>query len=113
MKLSDLQDELQQLAERLGVTVRYERANFTGGSCTLRGEALIIVNSRLTLREKVRALAKEVSRLPLDDVFMRPEVRRHLEGIGPVLLASRGDGVAAGTAAEPEGVAAERAVHTG
>lgn len=91
MRLSDLQEELEQVAERLGVTVRYERATFTGGSCTLRGEALIIVNSRLTLREKVRALAKEVSRLPLDDVFIRPEVRRHLEGIGPLPLATDRD----------------------
>jgi len=87
MKLTELQDELEQVAQRLGVTVRYERATFTGGSCTLRGEPLIIVNSKLTLRERVRALAKEVSRLPLDDVFIRPEVRRHLEGIGPLPLA--------------------------
>jgi hypothetical protein len=106
MKLSDLQEELEQVADRLGVTVRYERANFTGGSCTLRGEALIIVNSRLTLREKVRALAREVSRLPLDDVFIRPEVRRHLEGVGPLPLVSDGDGVTTGRLGQQEGVEA-------
>ncbi|MGD2063551.1 MAG: hypothetical protein PVF51_08235 [Nitrospirota bacterium] len=106
MKLSDLQEELQQVATRLGVTVRYERANFTGGSCTLHGEALIIVNSKLTLREKVRALAKEVSRLPLDDVFIRPEVRRHLEGFGPLPLGADEAGVDEGTPGEPKGVGA-------
>jgi len=104
MKLTELQEELEQVAERLGVTVRYERATFTGGSCTLRGEPLIIVNSKLTLREKVRALAKEVSRLPLDDVFIRPEVRRHLEGIGPLPLAAAGEGTAAGKRQDREGV---------
>lgn len=86
MKLTDLQDELEQVAEKLGVKVRYERADFTGGSCTLRGEALIIVNSKLSLREKVRALAKEVSKLPIEEVFIRPEVRRELEGVGPLPL---------------------------
>jgi hypothetical protein len=86
MKLTELQGELEQVAEKLGVRVRYERATFTGGSCTLRGEALIIVNSRLTLREKVRALAREVARLPLEDIFIRPEVRRELDGVGPLPL---------------------------
>ena len=54
----------------------------------------------------MRALAKEVSRLPLDDLFLRPEVRRHLEGIGPLPLAADGEGTTAGKPQEREGVEA-------
>jgi len=104
MKLTDVQEALEQVAQRLGVTVRYERATFTGGSCTLRGEPLIIVNSKLTLREKVRALAKEVSRLPLEEVFIRPEVRRHLEGLGPLPLATHEEADGVGVASTHEDV---------
>lgn len=84
MKQTEILEELEQVAERTGVRVRYERAEFTAGSCTLHGEAMIIVNSRLSVRERVRALAREVARRDLEAIFIRPEVRRYLESALPL-----------------------------
>ncbi|HBB40304.1 MAG: hypothetical protein COW73_03170 [Nitrospirae bacterium CG18_big_fil_WC_8_21_14_2_50_70_55] len=84
MKQTELLEELEQVAERAGVRVRYERADFTAGSCTLNGEGLIIVNSKLSVRERVHALAREIGRLDLEALFIRPEVRRYLEAAGPL-----------------------------
>jgi len=84
MKQTEILEELEQVAERAGVRVRYERADFTAGSCILRGEAMIIVNSKLSPRERVRALAREVARLDLEELFIRPEVRRYLESALPL-----------------------------
>jgi len=91
MKQTEILEELEQVAERAGVRVRYERADFTAGSCTLHGEAMIIVNSKLSLRERVRALAREVARLDLEEIFIHPEVRRYLESALPLPVAADGD----------------------
>ena len=80
-------DQLEELAEKFGIQVRYEAMNLdeesiyvTGGLCQLRGVSLIIVNSRLTMKEKVQTLAKALRHFDLDQVYIKPAVRELLGG---------------------------------
>ena len=77
--------QLEGLAQALGVSVRYERITDDdptnmGGLCRLKGECVIIVNSRATLADKIQTLAKALKNFDLHDVYIRPAIRELLEG---------------------------------
>jgi hypothetical protein len=76
--------QLEGLAYMLGIPVRYEKipeedvAN-AGGLCRVKGECVIIVNSRAAVRDKIQTLAKALKNFDLHDVYVRPAVRELLE----------------------------------
>ncbi len=76
--------QLEELAQRMAITVRY--ANITGedspgrgGLCRVRGEYVLIVHSRATLREKIRVVKKALKRFDLGEIYMVPALRDVLE----------------------------------
>ena len=80
MEHAILLQELESLAEQLTVEVRHEPlAGPRGGLCRLGGRDLILVDRNLSLAERVELMANALSRLPLDDAFVRPVVRQWLE----------------------------------
>ncbi|MGO9139772.1 MAG: hypothetical protein ACLP9S_03640 [Syntrophales bacterium] len=78
-------NQLEGLADMLGIPVRYEKiaeedvAN-AGGLCRLKGECVIIVNSRASVKDKIQTLAKALKNFDLHDVYVRPAIRELLEG---------------------------------
>lgn len=71
--------ELEALAVRLGVEVRYEALEGSGGLCRYKGRLWLIANRGLSLAQRIRLLSRELGRLPLEGVFVRPSVRELLE----------------------------------
>jgi len=76
--------ELEEVAQSLGIEVRYE--NFkkevgfaSGGLCRLKGRYLLIINSRAAAREKVEALAGAVNRFDLSRLYLKPGLREFLD----------------------------------
>jgi hypothetical protein len=88
----DLQDEylldqLEALAQRLGIPVRYEtlsgeEASGAGGLCRVKGRPMVIIHIQAPLEVKVRILADSLKRFPLDDLYVKPAIREFLEGKG-------------------------------
>lgn len=74
-----LLQELESLAERLSVHVRYDRMDGLGGLCRYRGELYLIINRALPTPERIRLFVRELSKFPLDDIYLRPQVRELLE----------------------------------
>ncbi|MGE5840492.1 MAG: hypothetical protein ACM34H_11190 [Deltaproteobacteria bacterium] len=75
--------QLEELARGLGIEVRYEMLKregaFTqGGLCRLKGQYLLLVNSKAANRDKIEALAVAVNRFDLSQVFMKPGLRDFL-----------------------------------
>jgi hypothetical protein len=75
-----LLQQLEELAERLGVKVLYEsldRQEFIveSGTCTLRGQLVAIIDQRLTPGDRIRVLADCLSRFDLSTVYLVPAVR--------------------------------------
>ena len=84
MPMPVLLEGLEETASKAGVTLRYERlvqgpVRSASGSCLVRGEHLIIIDSRLGISERVEALSEELARFDLDEIFVPPAVRSILE----------------------------------
>jgi len=79
-----LSAELEEAASKIGVSVRYERlaqgpVRVMHGSCRVRDDDLIIIDSRLGPSEKLDALLEELGRFNLEEVFLSPAVRSLME----------------------------------
>ena len=75
--------QLEDLSRRLGIEVRYEMlrregASTQGGLCRLKGQYLLLINSKASNRDKIEALASAVTRFDLSQVFMKPGLRDFL-----------------------------------
>jgi hypothetical protein len=84
MEQEKLLAALEEVAEKIGVRIRYE--NLTGGpirathgSCRIRDEKVILIDRRLGVLEKLHALSRELRSFDLGDVFISPAVRKFLK----------------------------------
>lgn len=76
--------EIEEVAQSLGIEVRYENlkreGSFTsGGLCRLKGQYLMILNSRAAARDKIEALATALNRFDLSHVYLKPGLREFLD----------------------------------
>ncbi|MBM3280427.1 MAG: hypothetical protein FJY95_20475 [Candidatus Handelsmanbacteria bacterium] len=74
-----LLQELETLAAQLGVEVRYEELEGEGGLCRYGGRYYVIAGRHLATNGRIRLLIRELRRLPLEGVYLRPSVRELLE----------------------------------
>jgi hypothetical protein len=81
-------DYLEELAERLGIQIRYEAikqdedsANVVGGLCLFKGAYVLIINSKATAKDRIKTLAIAVKHFDLDQIYIRPVLRELLDRI--------------------------------
>ena len=79
MDAEDVLAELERLAKRMGVTVRYEATEGRAGRCLLRGEPVALIETRLPVAAKVQALATVLADLDHERYFVPESVRDLLE----------------------------------
>jgi hypothetical protein len=75
--------DLLVLAERLDVRVRREalgdeETEVNSGLATVEGRPVLFLDSRIDSREAVEVLLRELRVFHLDDVYLRPALRRLL-----------------------------------
>ncbi len=83
MDEKDILDQLEELAESLGIKIRYEQLQkegtfFPGGLCKLKGKNILIINSKGGMEDKIETLAKAVISFDLSKVYIRPALREFL-----------------------------------
>ncbi|MBN1380616.1 MAG: hypothetical protein JXA41_02955 [Deltaproteobacteria bacterium] len=76
--------QLAELAEKLDIKVRYENVNMeeasgTGGLCRIKGEYVLLIHSRATVKEKIGIMAAALRQFDLSDLYVRPVIRELLE----------------------------------
>lgn len=79
----NLLTHLEELAESLGIKVRYEQLKkestfFPGGLCRVKGEDIIIINSSTAIEERIEILARELSSFDLSQIYILPALREYL-----------------------------------
>ena len=84
MNETDLLAQLEELARKLSVAVRYEHIEseeaFTpGGICRIMDANVIIIDSRLSRQEKVYTLARSLKQFDLNKIYLRPALREFLK----------------------------------
>ena len=100
MDESTIIEELEELIERFGVQIRHEfikqdedLVNIVGGLCLLKGEYVLIINSRAKKAERINTLATALKHFDLDHIYLRPVFRELLDKIPeqrPFSLIDRG-----------------------
>ncbi|MBN1363326.1 MAG: hypothetical protein JW976_00840 [Syntrophaceae bacterium] len=76
--------QLEELAERLGILVRDENISIddvscSGGLCIVEGKHMIILNSKVTLEEKIQVMIKALQKFDLSEIYVKPGIRELLE----------------------------------
>jgi hypothetical protein len=75
--------ELERLARRMGVEVRFEafdpRATRRGGLCRLRGAPLVVVDAHAATLDKVGILCEALSRFDVEILYIPPILRARMQ----------------------------------
>jgi hypothetical protein len=74
----EVQQALEDLGRKLGAVVTYDDLNFPGGHCICQGRLHIILNSRLSLEDRIRLLCLGVSELPWEAETLPVEIENLL-----------------------------------
>ncbi len=81
-RLTRLVEELQQVAEKLGIKVSYEQMTDIcagkGGLCKVKGNFRIIVDRRTTIEERVGYLVEALADFDLENQYLSPHARELL-----------------------------------
>ena len=77
---------LLDVYERMGMTVRFESLNIEdikgrGGRCRVREKEIIIIETGLSLSEKIDILVAELRRFPYENIYLPPNVRQAVERV--------------------------------
>jgi hypothetical protein len=79
-------DQLEELIEKFGVQIRRETikqdedsVHVTGGLCLLKGEYVLIINSKAAIRDKIWTLGIALKQFDHDQIYIRPVLRELLE----------------------------------
>ena len=80
-----LLNQLEELAEKLEISVRDENINSeesssTGGLCRVEGKYILILNSTATVKEKIQVIIKALQQFDLSEIYIKPFIRELLEG---------------------------------
>ena len=79
MKAQHIVKELEEAVRQLGVDVRIEKGDFRGGRCIVGGQEIIVLNRRHIPEVRLTILAECLRDLPVDDIYLKPAVRKALE----------------------------------
>lgn len=79
MKPKKLLQELELVAEKLGIQTIYDTFEGKGGGCRVIDNRYIVINSRLADRVKAELFLKALSELSIDEIYIKPEIRELLE----------------------------------
>jgi N-dimethylarginine dimethylaminohydrolase len=81
-------EQLEELIKTFGVQIRREPikqdedlVKVVGGLCLLRGEYILIINSKATTIERINTLATALKHFNLDQIYLRPVLRELLDRI--------------------------------
>ena len=80
-----LLNQLEELADKFKILVRDENINIeesssTGGLCRIEGKYVLILNSKVTVKEKNQVMIKALQHFDLSDIYIKPVIRELLEG---------------------------------
>ena len=78
MKNNELLDEFHLLAEKLNVKIMKGKGDFSGGSCTVNNEKVIVINNGKPIEQRLNILASCFKDYNLDDLFIVPALREYI-----------------------------------
>jgi hypothetical protein len=80
MTEKEILKELEDIANRVGLEVRYDVLEGKGGDCLVRGKPYVIINEGLLDEEKILILVSALKTVDLEGVFLKPKIREIITG---------------------------------
>lgn len=71
--------ELEELASKLNIKLRYEVTKARGGLCTVDGEKMFILDRKSSKEYKLLMLARAIKEFDLSDMYISPKLREFLD----------------------------------
>lgn len=78
MENQKLLQELENIATKLDISVRYENGDFAGGLCRVKEENVLIINKKNSLQKKITILSRELSAVDLSTIYILPQLRERI-----------------------------------
>jgi hypothetical protein len=83
MDLQKTYQYLEELAEKVGISIRYEDLtaydySVQGGLCKIKGKYVYIMDSSKDVTDRIAALSKCLARMDLEGIYVVPAVRELL-----------------------------------
>ncbi len=80
--------EIKDLAEKLGIMVSEHNFKITGihvesGLCKIRNQKFLIIDKHKPVIEKLQILSSVIATRNLENIYVVPAVRQHLESVRP------------------------------
>ncbi len=80
MKQETLLKHFEELAERIGIKVFRGKGDFQGGSCLVKNENVVVLNTVKPVEQRLRVLARGVvMHSDFSDRYIVPAVREYIE----------------------------------
>ena len=79
MKKVKLYTEFEELGQRLGLKILNGKGDFSGGTCTVNNETVIVINKLKPMEQRLRTLATSFLEFNLDEIYMVPALRAYIE----------------------------------
>ena len=78
MKNIELLNEFHLLADKLDVKIMKGKGDFSGGSCTVNNEKVIVINNGKPIEQRLNILASCFKDYNLDGLFIVPALREYI-----------------------------------
>lgn len=83
VKAKKLLQELELVAEKLGIQTIYDTFDGKGGGCRVIQNRYIVINKRLSERVQAGLFLRALSEMPIDEIYIKPDIRELLEQARP------------------------------
>ncbi|HMS63659.1 MAG TPA: hypothetical protein PKD83_00235 [Ignavibacteria bacterium] len=67
--------ELIEVLDKLGYSVRVEKGVFKGGFCLLREQKIFLLNKNLEQDKKIGILVRNIAEAGADELYLKPNIR--------------------------------------
>lgn len=79
MKKVKLYTEFEELGQRLGLKILKGKGDFSGGTCIVNSETVIVINKMKPMEQRLRTLATSFLEYNLDEIYIVPALRAYIE----------------------------------
>lgn len=79
MKITEIYEELVEIAKKLNITVRKENGKFKSGFCVVDDDKYIVVNRSTPIESTTAIIARTLLEQDIKDVYIKPAVREYIE----------------------------------
>ena len=80
MEDNEILENLEKLLGELGIAIRYEKGDFSGGFCRYKDNKQLIINKSLETARKINIISTELkTNVDFEEIYIMPALREIIE----------------------------------